>query len=214
MWYAYFLLSIACQTYVARIIITLRNDKKIRDIDVIGTPTNYVIDIWWRAGAHVCRKGAGACLKISDNRQQQRKEAVQPQHPSPRHAVTTHLPKVWSLSVITFLHTQQYLNEFVVLIMATLETSPLLPSQASEHTPVSKPFDLLGSTRYLLLGSWINVLLICVPLSFAGEWIVEDRLRSYVYWSRDLGIAEAFAWSAAARFTTSFLAIVPLAKVR
>ncbi|KIR25417.1 calcium/proton exchanger [Cryptococcus deuterogattii 99/473] len=76
--------------------------------------------------------------------------------------------------------------------MATLETSPLLPSQASEHTPVSKPFDLLGSTRYLLLGSWINVLLICVPLSFA---------------------AEAFAWSAAARFTTSFLAIVPLAKL-
>ncbi|WVO20756.1 calcium/proton exchanger [Cryptococcus decagattii] len=76
--------------------------------------------------------------------------------------------------------------------MATLETSPLLPSQASEHTPVSKPFDLLGSTRYLLLGSWINVLLICVPLSFA---------------------AEGFAWSAAARFTTSFLAIVPLAKL-
>ncbi|WVQ87416.1 calcium/proton exchanger [Cryptococcus gattii] len=76
--------------------------------------------------------------------------------------------------------------------MATLETSPLLPSQASEHTPVSKPFDLLGSTRYLLLGSWINVLLICVPLSFA---------------------AEAFDWSAAARFTTSFLAIVPLAKL-
>ncbi|KAE8541143.1 calcium/proton exchanger [Cryptococcus gattii VGV] len=76
--------------------------------------------------------------------------------------------------------------------MATLETSPLLPSQVSEHTPVSKPFDLLGSTRYLLLGSWINVLLICVPLSFA---------------------AEAFDWSAAARFTTSFLAIVPLAKL-
>lgn len=65
--------------------------------------------------------------------------------------------------------------------MATLETSPLLPSQASEHTPVSKPFDLLGSTRYLLLGSWINVLLICVPLSFAGQWILEDRLRPQVY---------------------------------
>lgn len=64
--------------------------------------------------------------------------------------------------------------------MASLETSPLLPSQASGHPSVSKPFDLLGSTRYLLLGSWINVLLICVPLSFTGQWIAHDRLQSQV----------------------------------
>ena len=64
--------------------------------------------------------------------------------------------------------------------MASLETSPLLPSQASDHPSASKPFDLLGSTRYLMLGSWINVLLICVPLSLIGQWTADDRLHSQV----------------------------------
>ncbi|WVQ71678.1 calcium/proton exchanger [Cryptococcus sp. DSM 104548] len=75
--------------------------------------------------------------------------------------------------------------------MPALETSPLLPSQAGAAS-VSKPLDVLGSTRYLLLGSWINLLLVCVPLSF---------------------ISESLEWSAGARFATSFLAIVPLAKL-
>ncbi|WVQ78296.1 calcium/proton exchanger [Cryptococcus sp. DSM 104549] len=72
------------------------------------------------------------------------------------------------------------------------ESSPLLPSQSSENHNDNKPFDPLGSSRYLLLGSWINVLLVCAPLCL---------------------IADALHWSPAARFVTSFLAIVPLAKL-
>lgn len=53
-------------------------------------------------------------------------------------------------------------------------------------------FAPLKSSRHLLLGSWINLLLVAVPLSF---------------------IAEALHWSAVARFSVSFIAIVPLAKL-
>ncbi|KAK8869789.1 calcium/proton exchanger [Kwoniella newhampshirensis] len=71
------------------------------------------------------------------------------------------------------------------------ETSPLLGSHDNGGS-TRKPFDPLGSTRHLLLGSWINILLVCIPLAF---------------------VADALHWSAAARFSTSFLAIVPLAKL-
>lgn len=56
-----------------------------------------------------------------------------------------------------------------------------------------KKFDIVGSTRHLLLGSWINVLIVFLPLAF---------------------VAEQVGWSAALRFAFSFMAIVPLAKVR
>ncbi|WWD15937.1 calcium/proton exchanger [Kwoniella shandongensis] len=72
------------------------------------------------------------------------------------------------------------------------ETSPLLASHHDNGGSTRKPFDPIGSTRHLLLGSWINILLVCIPLAF---------------------IADALHWSAVARFSTSFLAIVPLAKL-
>ncbi|WVW83058.1 calcium/proton exchanger [Kwoniella bestiolae CBS 10118] len=76
--------------------------------------------------------------------------------------------------------------------MPTQETTPLLGSNRAHDGPHTVPFDPIKSSRYLLLGSWINVLLVCVPLSI---------------------IAELLHWSAAARFATSFMAIVPLAKL-
>jgi len=72
------------------------------------------------------------------------------------------------------------------------ESSPLLPSTGQNGRRQSKAFDPLGSSRHLLLGSWINVLLVTVPLCF---------------------VAEMLHWTAAARFATSFFAIVPLAKL-
>ncbi|WRT67159.1 calcium/proton exchanger [Kwoniella shivajii] len=77
--------------------------------------------------------------------------------------------------------------------MPTQENTPLLGlTRGHDGASTKVPFKPLKSTRYLLLGSWINVLLIAVPLSF---------------------IADLLHWSAAARFATSFLAIVPLAKL-
>lgn len=72
------------------------------------------------------------------------------------------------------------------------EATPLLGASNGNATSRDKAFDPLGSSRHLLFGSWINVLLIAVPLS-----LISDLLH----------------WSAAARFVTSFLAIVPLAKL-
>jgi Ca2+:H+ antiporter len=51
----------------------------------------------------------------------------------------------------------------------------------------------IQSYKYFFFGSWFNVLLVFVPLSFA---------------SHNLN------WDAALRFSFSFLAIVPLAKVK
>ncbi|WVF72177.1 calcium/proton exchanger [Kwoniella sp. CBS 6097] len=78
--------------------------------------------------------------------------------------------------------------------MPTQESTPLLGGSArtGDQARSGKPFDPIGSSRHLLLGSWINLLLVCVPLSI---------------------IADLLHWSAAARFSTSFLAIVPLAKL-
>nr|XP_019013551.1 calcium/proton exchanger [Kwoniella pini CBS 10737]OCF52332.1 calcium/proton exchanger [Kwoniella pini CBS 10737] len=76
--------------------------------------------------------------------------------------------------------------------MPTQETTPLLGSNRGHDASSAPPFNPLKSTRYLLLGSWMNLLLVAVPLSF---------------------IADLLHWPAAARFATSFLAIVPLAKL-
>ena len=50
--------------------------------------------------------------------------------------------------------------------MPPTESSSLLPGQANRSG--SKKFAPLQSTRHLLLGSYINVLLVAVPLSFIG----------------------------------------------
>ncbi|WVR05215.1 calcium/proton exchanger [Kwoniella sp. DSM 27419] len=80
--------------------------------------------------------------------------------------------------------------------MPNQETTPLLGS-ASNHNSSgnrrsNKPFDPIGSSRHLIFGSWINILVVCAPLAI---------------------IAEQLHWSAAARFSISFLAIIPLAKL-
>lgn len=49
----------------------------------------------------------------------------------------------------------------------------------------------IDSYKFFLFGSWINVLLILVPFSFASHWA---------------------NWDAALRFSFSFIAILPLAK--
>ncbi|GMK59950.1 hypothetical protein CspeluHIS016_0901670 [Cutaneotrichosporon spelunceum] len=69
------------------------------------------------------------------------------------------------------------------------ESTPLL---GDGHADESDKFDFVKSTRWLLTNSWLNVLLIAVPLCF---------------------VAEAMEWSAVKRFVTSFIAIVPLAKL-
>ncbi|CAD6569592.1 MAG: hypothetical protein TREMPRED_005322 [Tremellales sp. Tagirdzhanova-0007] len=75
---------------------------------------------------------------------------------------------------------------------AASESARLLPSMEQEASGQPKKFDPLGSSKHLLLGSWINVLLVAIPLSL---------------------VADALGWPAAARFAASFLAIVPLAKL-
>ena len=50
----------------------------------------------------------------------------------------------------------------------------------------------IESYRYFFFGSWLNVFLVFVPLSFVSHWS---------------------GWDAALSFSFSFLAIVPLAKV-
>jgi hypothetical protein len=90
--------------------------------------------------------------------------------------------------------------------MAHNEHAPLLP-HTNGHSEPRRPFvhrvldTLKGSEnepswatsyRYYLFGSWLNALLIFVPLSF-----LSDRLE----------------WDAGLRFGFSFMAIVPLAKL-
>ncbi|GFZ46108.1 Vacuolar Ca(2+)/H(+) exchanger [Saitozyma sp. JCM 24511] len=72
------------------------------------------------------------------------------------------------------------------------ETQPLLPPTGHPGQNDARKFDPLGSSRHLLLNSWLNLLIVFVPLSF---------------------VAEALGWPAAARFSVSFLAIIPLAKL-
>lgn len=70
------------------------------------------------------------------------------------------------------------------------ESTPLLGPHSTDNSDTFSP---IKATRWLLLGSWMNVLLIAVPISLVAEYA---------------------HWSAVARFVTSFIAIVPLAKVR
>lgn len=54
--------------------------------------------------------------------------------------------------------------------MPSNENSPLLHSTGQHGLRTVKKFDPLGSSRHLLLGSWINVLLVAIPLCFIGEF--------------------------------------------
>jgi Ca2+:H+ antiporter len=87
--------------------------------------------------------------------------------------------------------------------LPTSETTPLLPNGQAEdnRSPIRRFLDLLKaegepswaiSFRWFILSSYLNILTIFIPLSFL---------------SHNLG------WDAAYRFTFSFIAIVPLAKV-
>ncbi|ORX39898.1 Sodium/calcium exchanger protein-domain-containing protein [Kockovaella imperatae] len=73
--------------------------------------------------------------------------------------------------------------------MPPTESSPLL---TSERQSSARRIHFFSSSKHLVFGSWLNLLIVAVPLC-----IVADVLK----------------WPAAARFSTSFLAIVPLAKL-
>lgn len=86
------------------------------------------------------------------------------------------------------------------------ETTPLLPTQNGDGHLESAPFQQkvvkffkaegepswLASYRFFFFGSWLNILLVFIPLSF---------------------IAQYLQWDAAYRFSFSFVAIMPLAAV-
>lgn len=89
--------------------------------------------------------------------------------------------------------------------MPANDQTPLLDRPANGHS--QRPFvhrvldtlkgaddepSYLASYRYLFFGSWFNVLLIFIPLSFLSHYL---------------------HWDAALRFSFSFLAIMPLAKL-
>lgn len=85
--------------------------------------------------------------------------------------------------------------------MSTDEHSPLLPHHNGSISLSQRIFSVvkaegeptwLASFNYFIFGTYLNVLLIFVPLSI---------------------IAHHLNWDAALRFSFSFLAIVPLAKV-
>lgn len=65
------------------------------------------------------------------------------------------------------------------------------PSRFNPHPPAGQP-NLISSIWWLVTSSWLNVLLLFVPLGFAAEFL---------------------QWPAIWRFSLNFLAIVPLAKL-
>lgn len=90
--------------------------------------------------------------------------------------------------------------------MSGNETSPLLENGhnngGSQHqivhrfahflsTPDDEP-TWLASYKFFIFGSYFNILLVFIPLSFISHWL---------------------DWDAALRFSFSFIAIMPLAKV-
>ena len=95
--------------------------------------------------------------------------------------------------------TPRSLNERTSLLSGEL---PVNGGPDSEHLPfatrILKAFKAEGeptwaaSYKFFLLGSWLNILLVFVPLSF---------------------ISHHLNWDAALRFVFSFIAIMPLAKV-
>ncbi|KAK4684150.1 Ca2+:H+ antiporter, partial [Tremellales sp. Uapishka_1] len=57
------------------------------------------------------------------------------------------------------------------------ETQPLLPAGQNGQSAQVKKFDPVHSTRHLLLGSWLNLLLVAIPLAFIGNrWTPLARL--------------------------------------
>ena len=76
-------------------------------------------------------------------------------------------------------------------IMPPSETVPLLSSNGDDRR-AARQIHFFASSKHLIFGSWLNALIVAVPICIA---------------------AELLHWPAAARFSTSFLAIVPLAKV-
>jgi Ca2+:H+ antiporter len=88
--------------------------------------------------------------------------------------------------------------------MPNTENQPLLGNSSGSG---NKKFDPIGSTRYLLFGSWLNILVVFIPLAFVCKLLI------YVYLHSLILAAEAVGWPAAARFAFSFMAIIPLAKV-
>lgn len=89
---------------------------------------------------------------------------------------------------------------------ASTETSPLLES-GGHHSDNSQPFASRASSffkgegepswaesfKFFIFGTWFNILLVFIPLSFMSHYL---------------------NWDAGLRFLFSFVAIVPLAKVR
>lgn len=49
------------------------------------------------------------------------------------------------------------------------ENEPLLSGRQEAQTHSGKAFHFIKSSRHLLLGSWINVLLVAIPLALIGE---------------------------------------------
>jgi Ca2+:H+ antiporter len=95
--------------------------------------------------------------------------------------------------------------------MSSTERTPLIPSHNGDSLHNGdgqrRPFvhrvldaikgdnddpSWLASYRFYLFGSWFNVLLVFIPLSFLSHWL---------------------HWDAALRFSFSFIAIMPLAKL-
>jgi Ca2+:H+ antiporter len=93
---------------------------------------------------------------------------------------------------------------YVSYMMAPTDTTPLLENGSSlppRPTSTTRIADLfmaegepswLASYKYLILSSWLNTALVFVPLSI---------------------FVHHFNWDAAFRFSFSFFAIIPLAKV-
>lgn len=53
--------------------------------------------------------------------------------------------------------------------MPANESSLLLPPTGQNGQRAAKKFDPIGSSRHLIFGSWLNILLVTIPLCFIGE---------------------------------------------
>ena len=68
------------------------------------------------------------------------------------------------------------------------ESARLLPSTDQEASGQPKKFDPLGSSKHLILGSWINVLLVAIPLCFVGEYDISDHQMTLGQRMRSAGL--------------------------
>jgi Ca2+:H+ antiporter len=76
--------------------------------------------------------------------------------------------------------------------MPAHETTPLLSSESDHNGPKFSVESFVKSSKHLLFGSWLNSLILFVPLAL---------------------LAEHLEYPSKVKFVTSFIAIVPLAKV-